>query len=62
MDYQTYKTRADAQRAVDAMQGWPDAAPQHLYLPDALHADSEGNAWVIEATSGQYMREDGYVR
>jgi len=68
MDFQTYKTRKDAQAAADKMQGWSGKQIVQMYLPDDPNANRNGNAWVIRCrfypTSKAYvfMRTDGYVR
>ena len=67
MDYQTFRTRADAQAAILTVRGWGwNARATQLYLPENENANKEGNAWVVEFAVGtpdpKYLRTDGYVR
>ena len=62
-DYQTYATKREATAAIAKLQGWPNARPDRLYLPDDPNADSHGNVWVIRlADNPLYLRADGYAR
>jgi len=62
-NYQTFGSKREATAAIDKLQGWPDARPERLYLPDDPNADSRGDVWVIQlADNPLYLRADGYAR
>ncbi len=61
MDYKTYKTPADAQQALDALIGWPDAKIEELFLPNDPNADADGNAYVLRCADQYYMGTDGFA-
>lgn len=64
MDYQTYRTRAEAQVEIAKMRGW-DAKPVHI-LSTEPDADGQGQhdkwVWVIQCDGDKYLRDDGFVR
>lgn len=61
MDYQTFRTRKEAKEEIDRMMGW-NAQPIKMYIPDDENANRQGCVWIIYCGSGQWLRNDGYVR
>lgn len=62
---QMYKTIEDANKALDALMGWPDARVEQMHMPGSDDADADGNVYVLccdPAGDGRYMQDDGYVR
>ncbi len=60
-DRQTYETQAEAQRAADAMVGWPEPHPVEI-------EEDFGPVWVVAVDpedgprQPRYLRTDGYIR
>lgn len=62
MDFKTFPTKASAQYEIAQMQGWPEARPVWVYMPDDKNATPKGNVCVVECEPGKYLRTDGFVR
>ena len=65
-DWQTWPSRADAERELEAMRvvGWPKARVVSLasVTADIVRGQGYEDAWCLEAAPGRYMRRDGYIR
>ena len=62
MDYETYLTYAEAEKALADLVGWPSAKIESFYLPDSPNTDEDGNTYVLRCANDYYMRTDGFVR
>lgn len=66
MDYQTFRTREEAQAEEAKMMGWRTATVK-MAMPYDDNADEYGNAWIIQCldlhtSMYKFLRRDGYVR
>ena len=59
MDWETFKTKKEAEAEIARMRGWKAKAVK------MNHVDNDNNmtvVWVIQCDGDKYLREDGYVR
>ena len=61
MDYQAFRTKADAQAEMAKMRGWHHPQVTRVFYPSHPLATRSGYVWVI-AVSDLYLRADGFVR
>lgn len=59
MDWETFKTKKEAEAEIARMRGWTAKAVK------MNHVNNDNNmtvVWVIQCDGDKYLREDGYVR